>query len=371
MKEKNIERTIFEKHAAAVRDIMKNPQLEVIGWEATRNCNLNCIHCCLPKDSWKKERELTTDEVKRIFSEIAQDFDVSKISVAITGGEATIRKDLVEIVKFLIELKYKTVGVDSNGYLYSKDFSLIDRLVDAGMRGPTISIDGLREGYRKMRGRDNFKRVMKALEYMLTRYPEIYPTVITVVSKYNMHEIPTLFDLYEKMGVYFARVAPLVPVGRAKNCNEYQLSDSEFKDMLLWIAQKRREYEQGEFKMQIELADDGWCGRCLEGRIRGWKFWCQTGTRLAFILYDGKISACSNISRDLAVQGDARTQRFKDVWFNEFKKFRNKDWLKQGPCLTCKEWNYCLGGAMHHRDINGTLKQCHFLEINKFERKTN
>lgn len=65
---------------------------------------------------------------------MAEDFDASKLTVAITGGEATLRKDLAEIVKFVKDLGFKNVGVDSNGYCYSQDFGLIDRLIEAGMR---------------------------------------------------------------------------------------------------------------------------------------------------------------------------------------------------------------------------------------------
>lgn len=359
---------MFEQHSEGIARIMQNPDLGLIAWEATRNCNLKCIHCCLPKSEWKMEKELTTSEVKRIFSEIAQDFDVSKISVGITGGEPTIREDLVEIVKFLVSLNFRSVSVDSNGYCYGKDLSLIDHLVEAGMTSPTLSIDGLREGYCKMRGGDYFDNVMRALIYIISKYPDTNPTVISVVSKYNKHEIPKLFDTFESIGVRYARISPVMPLGRADNGNDYQLSDEEVKDLLLWVAQKRCEWNSGEFKMEIEFVDDGWCGRCLEGAVRSWYYWCQTGLSMAFIRYDGKISACSNIPDDLAIQGDARCQRFKDVWVNEFKMFRNKDWLKQGSCASCGEWKYCYGGPMHYRDSKGNMKKCLFLTINNFDK---
>lgn len=140
------------------------------------------------------------------------------------------------------------------------------------MRIGTFSIDGLRAGYQKMRGRDCFEAVMKALKYMIDSHPEMYVNVITVVSKYNKDEIPELSNRFESMGVRFARLALVVPIGRAVSSSHYQLSDKELADLFLWIVQKRKEYEQGKFKMPIELSDDGWCGRCLEGKIRGWKF---------------------------------------------------------------------------------------------------
>jgi len=53
---------MFEQHSEGIARIMQNPDLGLIAWETTRNCNLKCIHCCLPKNEWKLEKELTTSD---------------------------------------------------------------------------------------------------------------------------------------------------------------------------------------------------------------------------------------------------------------------------------------------------------------------
>ncbi len=106
------------------KDAIAHPQLRFIIWMATRRCNLHCYYCVLPQEE-TCQKELETDEVKRIFSQIATDFDASKITVGITGGEPTLRPDLVEIVKYLVSLGFRKVAVDSNGVNYGKNLSLI------------------------------------------------------------------------------------------------------------------------------------------------------------------------------------------------------------------------------------------------------
>jgi len=138
---------------------------------------------------------------------------------------------------------------------------------------------------------------------------------------------------------------------------------------LRWIANKREEYICGKFPMEIELSDDGWCGLKYELLTKKIEhiFFCATGITVASILYDGKISACPHISRDLTIQGDALKERFSNVWSNRFKLFRNRNWLKKGKCKNCEEWLYCRGGPMHYRDKNGTMKKCIYDEVKEVD----
>ena len=47
------------------------------------------------------------------------------------------------------------------------------------------------------------------------------------------------------------------------------------------------------------------------------------------------------------MQGNIRTDNFKDVWDNKYKEFRAKDRTKCEECESCTWWDYCLGGAYH------------------------
>jgi radical SAM protein with 4Fe4S-binding SPASM domain len=362
----------LRQHIYNIGQILIHPQLRTLVWEATRNCNLSCFHCCIPKADWRIGSELTTQQAKRIFAEIAEDLNPKEIHVAITGGEPTLRKDLIEMVKFLSDLSFKTVGVDSNGINYAKDLSLLDKLVEAGMTVGTIGVDGLREGYKKTRGVDYFNKIINVLRYVISKYSDmLYLTTFTVVNNYNKNEIPELMEILADIGLKYARVSPVSKIGRAASVYErlYKLSPQDLYSLLQWIANKREEYKCGKFPMEIELSDDGWCGLKYELLTKSIEhiFFCATGITVASILYDGKISACPHISRDLTIQGDALKERFSDVWNNRFQSFRNKNWLKKGKCKACDQWVYCRGGAMHYRDKDGTMKQCIYDDVKEVD----
>jgi radical SAM protein with 4Fe4S-binding SPASM domain len=47
------------------------------------------------------------------------------------------------------------------------------------------------------------------------------------------------------------------------------------------------------------------------------------------------------------IQGNIKTDNFKDVWDNKYKEFRTIDRTKCKHCEKCKFWDFCLGGAYH------------------------
>ncbi len=169
------------------------------------------------------------------------------------------------------------------------------------------------------------------------------------------------------LGLKYARLSSVSKVGRAASgCQtSNQLSPEDLYNLLQWLAKKREEYSRGQFPLEIEFSDDGWCGLRYELLTKKIEhiFFCATGITVGSILYDGKVAACPHIARDLTVQGDALTERFSHVWNKRFKLFRNKIWLKKGRCKKCEEWLYCRGGPLHYRNKDGTMRHCLYEEI--------
>jgi radical SAM protein with 4Fe4S-binding SPASM domain len=77
--------------------------------ELTERCNNNCIHCCinLPEDDRvAKEREMTTDQVKKILTDAAE---LGCLQVRFTGGEPLLRPDFEELYLFARRLGIKVL----------------------------------------------------------------------------------------------------------------------------------------------------------------------------------------------------------------------------------------------------------------------
>lgn len=338
---------------------LAQPRLGFVIWMATRRCNLRCRYCVLPHEE-ARGADLSTEQVLRVFRELAEDFDARQIMVGITGGEATLRPDLVDVVRELVRLGFKTVAVDSNGVSYGRVPNLLDRLVDAGMRCPTISVDGVGEAQRALRGDASAGALpWKAIEHVQKRYPDLGTTTICAASPQNLGEIEEVYRRFEDLGVTFARLSPIFPLGRAAQDQAEVLGAESLATLLQWLAEQRSLFAAGKRDLEIELIDDGWCGLELEGGLlRGSFFHCRAGLTSLGIEHDGTVVGCPVIHSGFNVQGHALEERVSKIWRERFGAFRDRAWLRQGECASCAEWEACLGGSMHNRGDSGALVRC-------------
>ena len=61
----------------------------------THRCPLQCPYCSNPVELERNNAELTTDEWKRVMTELAE---IGVLQFHFSGGEPTVRKDIVELV---------------------------------------------------------------------------------------------------------------------------------------------------------------------------------------------------------------------------------------------------------------------------------
>ena len=111
----------------------------------------------------------------------------------------------------------------------------------------------------------------------------------------------------------------------------------------------------------------GFLGLDYEKEVRKHYFYCRTGINIASILYNGDLFVCPNVPRvKRFIQGNIRTDNFKDVWDNKYREFRNKDRTKCEKCSKCEQWEYCLGGAFHTWDFTDNVQnKCTYKMINE------
>ncbi|KAJ2406711.1 GTP 3',8-cyclase, mitochondrial, partial [Coemansia sp. RSA 2531] len=106
----------------------------------TEKCNLRCQYC-MPEegiDLTANEKLLTTDEIIRVARIFVQQ-GVDKIRL--TGGEPTVRRDIIDLVRGLDELRplgLRKIAMTTNGIALRRKLPL---LREAGLDGLNISLD--------------------------------------------------------------------------------------------------------------------------------------------------------------------------------------------------------------------------------------
>lgn len=332
----------------------KTHQLDYIFWECTLRCNLNCIHCgsdCV-KDSTISD--MPREDFLKALDEITPIITPNKTMIVLTGGEAILRKDIFDIGDELYKRGFPW-GVVSNGMGMQR--TVIEKLLNSGIRAITISLDGLEESHNWLRGnKKSFNNAVDAIN-ILQEADDLRYDVVTCANRKNINELPQLYDMLLKLNLKEWRIFTIFPIGRAKSNADLQLNPQEFKELFDFIEKVRN-----EGKIKLNYGCEGFLGD-YEGRVRDNFFFCRAGVNVASILVDGSISACPNL-RDNFIQGNIYKDSFRDTWENKYSIYRDRSWTKTGVCADCDFFSYCEGNGMHLRDEKtGELLFCHLNRI--------
>jgi len=311
-------------------------ELNYLFWECTTRCMLDCLHCGSDCHVDSTHPDMPVADFLKALDTI--DKPAENFIVALTGGEPLLRKDL-ETVGLEIRKRGMRWGMVTNGHLYTEKRH--KALLNAGMGALTISVDGLEESHDWLRNRQgSFARVDRAIDLAVSSR-RLNFDVVTCVNQRNIKELPEIYKYLRDKGVQSWRLFTIIPIGRAKENTELNLDNSAFKEMLDFIAERRKEKA-----MEVKFSCEGYVG-AYEALVRDTPFFCRAGINIGSILIDGSISACPNNDPSF-IQGNIYNDNFHQVWQTRFTPFRDRSWTRKGPCANCKDYSHCQGNGLHN-----------------------
>lgn len=146
-------------------------------------CNANCLFCNVPPESYLME-EISTQEGKRKIScFISSD---KKIRLDVTGGEPTIRKDLIDLIKYASKKGIKVVQIQTNAILLSnKEYT--KNLKVAGLNKVFVSLhSSIPEIHDYLVGLSGaFKKCIKGIENSLALDIEVILNPVITTQNYE------------------------------------------------------------------------------------------------------------------------------------------------------------------------------------------
>lgn len=144
-----------------------NRQHNYLRISVTERCNLRCLYC-MPEEGIQLSppaRLLTSPEITYL-STLFVSQGVDKIRL--TGGEPTVRKDIVPLMKSIGDLRrngLRELCLTTNGISLHRK---LDDMVDAGLTGVNLSLDTLDPfQFQIMTRRKGFDAVMKSINRIL------------------------------------------------------------------------------------------------------------------------------------------------------------------------------------------------------------
>ena len=175
-------------------------------WSITENCNLQCYYCTLRNENNSSDY-LSLEEIDRL-SKVFKELGFEHIRL--TGGEPTVREDIVNIVKILSG-RFSTVSMTTNGTLL---LDLASKLKNAGLSDVNISLDSLKaEKFLKITGKNRLKDVINGIQE--SKRVGLKVKLNTVLLKENKDDLLNLieFAMSEKVPIRFIE---LMPFGNVK-----------------------------------------------------------------------------------------------------------------------------------------------------------
>ena len=298
-----------------VKDRFERPILS-LRITLTNRCNVHCIYCH-HDGMLSSTQEMTSDEIEKI-CQIAKRIGVRKIRLS--GGEALIRKDIVEIIKKIAGIGFKDISLTTNGILleeYAKN------LKSAGLDRVNVSLDTLNpETYEFITKKNYLDKVKKGILESIES--GLYPVKINMVimKDINEKEIKDMFDFCRKNNL----VLQLIELIETKNCDDdkfssqyhYKLDSIEKRLSDIASDVKEREFMQGRKKYYI---NDGEIE--VVKPVDNSKF-CANCTRLR-LTPDGKIKPCLLRNDNLvdiitAIRNNESDEKLEEIFLKAIDK---------------------------------------------------
>jgi 12,18-didecarboxysiroheme deacetylase len=324
----------------------------VVVWNMTRRCNLKCIHCYSSSRNIRYRNELTTDEGKKLISDLAA---FGSPVILFSGGEPLMREDLPELVKFAVERGIRAV-ISTNGTLLTKKTAEI--LKKTGISYAGVSLDGMQKSHDRFRGVEGaFDMTLKGIR--TCRDEGIKVGIRFTINRKNFSDIPALFELIEKENIPRACFYHLVYSGRGSLLIDEDLSHGETRKVVDLIMDRTRDlFERGKPKelltvdnhadgpyvyMRLSREDPARAAEALsllmvnEGN--------SSGNGIGCVSWDGEVYA-DQFWRGISF-GNVRKRPFSEIWMDTSNELivRLKDKKKYvtGRCSTCRWLDICGG----------------------------
>ncbi|NJE25503.1 radical SAM protein [Thermococcus sp. MV5] len=109
----------------------------------TNRCNLSCWYCFFYAKEGQPIYEPTLEQIRIMLRNAKKEEPIGANAVQFTGGEPTLREDIIEIIKIAKEEGYDHIQLNTDGIKLAFDPGLVKNLREAGVNTFYLSYDGM------------------------------------------------------------------------------------------------------------------------------------------------------------------------------------------------------------------------------------
>ena len=230
------------------------------------HCNQKCLHCYAAGQPLSDTPELTTAQWKEILAKLRA---ANVPQVTFTGGEPTLRADLVELVE---AAQWFVTRLNTNGRLLTPE--LCRRLYEASLDSVQVTLYSHDPAiHNALVGAEGFDDTVTGIKNAVTAGLSV--SVNTPLCSLNTDYAATVRFVHE-LGVRYVTCSGLIPSGSAEGAESRatRLTEEQLTDVL-----RRAVTAAEELEMEMDFTSPGWlkeetlrsmgltlvpsCGACL------------------------------------------------------------------------------------------------------------
>lgn len=265
------------------------------------HCNQKCLHCYAAGQPMGETPELSTEQWKTALALLRK---ANIPQVTFTGGEPTLRSDLVELVQ---AAAWFVTRLNTNGRLLTPE--LCAGLYEASLDSVQVTLYSA-EGniHNQLVGVNGFSDTVQGIRNAVAA--GLIVSVNTPLCSLNTHYAETLRFVHS-LGVRYVTCSGLIPSGSA--CGQESRATALTPEQLTDILRQAVDTAE-ELGMELDFTSPGWldeetlrslglnlipsCGACLSNMA---------------VTPDGKVVPCQSWLSDEPL-GDLLHDAWKDIW---------------------------------------------------------
>lgn len=329
----------------------------------TGRCNSRCTHCFNWKNLGPDRDGLPLSQVESLARSMP-----SFRTLLLSGGEPTLRDDLVQIVElFLRHAHIATVGVPVNGLLPRRTVEAARAIaaLDSQLRVTfNVSIEGFAPVNDPIRGiPGDYERALETLaglQDLAAGYSNLRVFINTVISAANLRGVLPFAEYVASEGLadghFFELVRGDPPDVRLKALPAADLSVLYRRLLHIQDAYLRREGRRSRGSVLGYLRYVSDMGNLVNkyrhqlaahGRDRRWDFPCVAGEGIGVVDYDGGLRVCELRDRRISLQDYGFD--FAAAWGQE--ALRDETVVAASHVCDCTHTCF-LGASMRHDPVS-------------------
>ena len=304
----------------------------------TYRCNVECGHCY---NQSREKSELTTGQWKTVLNRI---WELGVPHVIFTGGEATLRDDLPELIGHAESLGMVT-GLLTNGVRLAEG-DYLGSLVDAGLDHVQVTLESAdRDIHNGMTRSDSFDDTVQGIRNCIAA--GVHTITNTTITRMNLAGMTDTIRFAHGLGLSAVAANAVIQSGKALE-GDFAVDLRELEPTILTMNEVMDEldmrfiwYSPTKYCTFNPLEMDLGAKRCTAGEYN------------LCVEPDGEVLPCQSWYESA---GNILTDDWDSIWNSELMKgARDRTWADD-DCRECVHFGLCGGGCPLEKKNGGPCR---------------